>query len=455
MLQEVITLDWMLQLRYIIWGPFTILLLLCTGVYMTVRSRFVQLWCFPAAWRQLCRGKTQQGISPWQALCTSLGGTLGIGNVAGVAVAIRLGDAGAVFYMLLGAILGMATKFAEIVLAVRFQVHSKNGQTLGGPMVYLTRGSGMPKLAGLFCICTLLASIGTGSMTQTSAMIDAIVRIRPISPYSLSIIIMLLFYYLLHGGQKRIAKLSTLLVPIMTLAYLGCGCAVLWTFRAQIPVAIQRIFTEAWNPVAAGGGLCGIFTARAVADGFAKGVFSNEAGLGSAPLAHGCVQSHSACEEGVLGAVEVFVDTCVVCLLTALVLLTTGVTSGADGLEQTTVAFATIFGDASAWLLGIIVCFLAITSAMGWGFYGISCLRFFTEKPQVQTIYCYILVLSAGCSVFFPFDTLLTAADILTAPMAFPNLLALWALAPVVQQETVQYLKEQKQCRSHKLRHHL
>lgn len=438
-------MELLIRIRYALWGPFTVLFILLTGIYMSWRSGFVQFWCVKSLLRQIRAGRKTQdagapAITPLQALFTSLGGTLGVGNLAGVAAAITLGGPGAVFYMLLAAFFGMATKFAEIVLSVRFRIR-QDGVPLGGPMVYLERGAYRPGLAKLFCVCCLLASLGTGAMTQAGAITAAVTAIVPLSPVLVGVIVAFAAWPVLNGGSKLIARTASVLVPLMTLFYLAGGAAVLVLGRDRILPSLALILTDAMRPAAAGGGLLGILTARCVSDGFAKGVFSNEAGMGSAPLAHGCADSKSPCEEGVLGAVEVFVDTCVVCLLTALVILVSGVLdSGAQGLALTTLAFRGALGSFAGLFICVTVCFLAFSTIIGWSFYGLTCLRYLTGHERGAKPYLALVTASVALSAFLPLDTLLLAADVAAALMAFPNLIGLWTLAPVVQFETQKYL---------------
>lgn len=438
----------LLKIRYLLWGPFTIVLLLLTGAYLTWKSGFVQFWCAKSLFRQIRTGRKKassaDAITPLQALFTSLGGTLGVGNLAGVAAGIALGGPGAVFYMLVAAFFGMATKFSEIVLAVRFRVW-QNGSPLGGPMVYLERAAYHPKLAKLFCLCCIIASLGTGAMMQAGAITEAVTAVVPLSPALISFIIAFAAWPVLRGGSKLIAKTSSILVPFMTLFYLIAGIIVLVLNRERIVPSLWLILSDAARPAAAGGGIVGILTSRCVSDGFSKGIFSNEAGMGSASIAHGCADSRSPCEQGVLGAVEVFLDTCVVCLLTALVILVSGVPiHGTNGLPITTAAFGTAFGGLSASFVCVIVTFLAFSTIIGWSFYGLACLRYLTGTARGEKIYQILVVVSVVLSALFPLDSMLLAADIAAAMMAFPNLIGLWTLAPVVQFECQKYLDRKK-----------
>lgn len=427
------------QLRYALWGPFTIVFMLATGIYLTIESRFVQLWGLPYLFRN--RKKTQSnGLTPWQALCTSLGGTLGVGNMAGVAIAITLGGPGAVFYMLLAAFFGMATKYAELLLAVHYQIPGP--APLGGPMVYLKSGANMPIFAKVFAIFCVFSAFGTGAAAQGGAITEAVQTVLPLSPVSIGLGTAALLLPILHSGGACIAKVSTMLVPVMTVLYLVSGGCILLLHRDAIPQAFHMIWQDALHPQAASGGIVGLLTAHTVADGFAKGVFSNEAGMGSAPIAHGCTAGAKPCDEGLLGAVEVFLDTFVVCLMTALVLLVTDAAqSGTQGLALTEAAFSTLFGDFTGIFIAVMVIFLAVSTVLGWSFYGITCLRWLCVPQLLQRLYPFGIAFSIVLATQFPLTDLLTLCDIAAALMAFPNLYGLWRLAPVVRAETTKFLQ--------------
>lgn len=429
-----------MNIRYALWGPFTVLLIGLTGLLLTLRSRGVQFWCAGRLLRQR-KGGRGDGISPFQALCTSLGGTLGVGNLAGVAAAITLGGPGAVLWMLLAAFLGMATKYSELVLAVKYRTRTPS--PLGGPMVYLEQGAGLPVLARIFAVCCVISAMGTGAAAQGSAIAEALAPLLPIPRGLIGVAAGICLLPILYGGGKAIAKASSILVPVMTGGYLLGGLAVLITHAPQIPAALTTIVTSALDPLAAGGGLFGLLTARAVSDGFAKGIFSNEAGMGSAPIAHGCADSESPCAEGMLGAVEVFLDTCVVCLMTALVLLVTGAfESGAEGLQMTILAFSTVFGRFSPLFIGVTVVFLAASTILGWSFYGLACLRWLHAKHIVRVLYPLAVAAAAALAACIPLTELLLVTDIAAACMAFPNLIGLWVLSDEVGAETRKFLNK-------------
>lgn len=424
------------QIRYTLWGPFTVLLILFTGIYLTFSSSFVQFWCFPKLLK-LKNNTSKNGISPFEALCTSLGGTLGVGNLAGVAIAIQLGGAGAVFFMLVAAFFGMATKYSELLLAVHYQTKDKS--PIGGPMVYLSKGADLPLLAKIFAIFCVISAVGTGAAAQGSAIAEAVNNVLPISKIFIGIITGILLLPILYGGSERIAKVSAIIVPFMTVCYLTAGVIVLIIHKNEIPNAILKIFYGVTEPLAAGGGLIGFITSRAISDGFAKGVFSNEAGMGSAPIAHGCTVGAKPCQEGMLGAIEVFIDTFVVCLMTSLVILVTGAdNSGLYGLSMTSFAFSSLFGNIANEFISITVVFLAVSTVLGWSFYGLTCLKWLNIKNI--SFYPVLIAISVALASHFPLIDLLILCDIASALMALPNLYGLWILAPVVNKQTKLFL---------------
>lgn len=435
-------MKWILLVRYTLWGPFTIALIAATGLLLTLRTRGVQFWCIRHLFNRSSCKKTG-GISPFQALCTSLGGTLGVGNLAGVAAALTLGGPGSIFWMLIAAFLGMATKYSELVLAVRYRIHTP--QPLGGPMVYLSRGARLPHLAKFFAVCCVISAFGTGAAAQGSAMAEALTPITGLSRITIAFMISLVLLPILYGGSKCIVRVSAILVPFMTISYLAVSAIVLIVHASHIPAALTLIVSDAFKPLACGGGIVGFLTAHTVSDGFSKGIFSNEAGMGSAPIAHGCADSQSPCAEGMLGAVEVFIDTCVVCLTTALVVLTTGAwRSGVDGLTMTTQAFSTILGNAAPWFIAITVIFLACSTVLGWSFYGLTCLKWLGVQKALIQLYPFGIVCCAALAGCVPLTTLLLITDLFAACMSFPNLIGLWILSDEVAEETRKFLLQQK-----------
>lgn len=430
-----------LMIRYWLWGPCTIAFMLATGFYFTLRTHGVQFWCVRYLWGK--RNQPCAGISPWNAFCTSLGGTLGVGNLAGVATAITLGGVGAVFYMMLGAFFGMATKYAELVLSIRYQSHEKI--PLGGPMVYLSQGAHCDVLAKVFAICCIFSVLFTGAAAQGSAMAEAVHGILPFPRWVLGLGFCAVLLPALYGGRRRIARISTHLVPVLAAIYVSTCLCILVRHANRLLPAVCLMMQDALSPIACGGGVSGLLTAHVVSDGFAKGMFSNEAGMGSAPIAHGSVRNAQPCAQGVLGAVEVFLDTCVVCLLTALVLLVTDAYhADVDGLQMTILAFSSIFGGYAQIFIGIIVVFLAITTVLGWSFYGIACLRWLQAKHILRVLYPCAVAGVTAVAVYLPLTPVLLLADIAAACMTFPNLVGLWLLRQEVIAETEQFLHKNR-----------
>lgn len=418
-----------------LWGPFTILFMLITGIYLSFVTGFVQFWGVRRLFDGLRHTSTPKGeLSPLGALMTSLGTTLGVGSLTGVAAAIYYGGAGAVFWMLLAAFFGMASKYAEILLAVRFRVR-RQGSYLGGPMVYLKNVVGSPILAVIFCIFCVMSTFGMGAMAQSNAIAAAVNIIAPIPLWLCGVAVAALVAPIILGGTGWIARVSTVLVPFMTVFYVLGSCALLFVHHDRILPSLELIVNEAFCPHAATGGMLGFLLSAGVRQGFSKGIFSNEAGLGTAPIAHGCATCQSACGEGLLGVAEVFVDTFVVCLLTSLGILVSG-TGDRNGLAATMDAFSPVFGGFAPYFIGLCVAFLAISSIVGCSFYGVSCIRFLSDRPAAVKVYQLLLILCVAVGAPMTLDAVLLVSDIANALMAFPNLIALWYLSGFVRNET-------------------
>lgn len=422
-------------LHQALWGPFTILFMLITGIYLSFLSGFVQFWGIPRLFQQLkVKNASGESFSPLGALMTSLGSTLGVGSLTGVAAAIYYGGAGSVFWMLLAAFFGMATKYSEILLAVRFRKR-QDGSFLGGPMVYLKNVVGNHFLSVVFCIFCVLSTLGMGSMAQSNAIAASIHAIYPVPLWLCGIIVALIVAPVIWGGAKRIAKVSTVIVPFMSCFYiLGAGI-LLYYYRSNILPSLALIVTEAFSGRAAGGGILGFLLSAAVRQGFSKGIFSNEAGLGTAPIAHGSSTCESACGEGLLGAFEVFIDTFVVCLLTALAILVAH-TGDRNGLAAVIAAFQPVFGGFTSLFIGICIAFLAISSIVGCSFYGAACIRFLSNNKMLLKLYRAAQIVCVILGAAMTLDTVFVLSDIANALMAFPNLIALWYLSGFVKKDT-------------------
>lgn len=421
-------------IRNLLWGPFTILFFLITGIFFTLQTHFVQFWGIRSFISGLRRGNGGNGISPLGAFMTSLGSTLGVGSLAGVAAAVTLGGAGAIFWMLLAAFFGMATKYAEIVLAVRFRVKKKDGYA-GGPMFYLRGPVGSRSLAAIFCFFCILSTIGMGALCQSNAIAASVGMVLPVPGWLCGILSAAAAAQIIRGGARRIAHVSTILVPVMTLFYTFGALFVIYVHRNALPGVIANIWSCALTLPAAGGGFIGFFLSNAVREGFSKGVFSNEAGLGTAPIAHGSADSRSPAEQGLFGVMEVFIDTFVVCLLTGLVVL---VSDNADktGIEAIISAFSSVFGLSAPLFICISVVFLALSSIIGCSFYGEACVRYLSPKIKYVKAYRTCLIAGVAAGAVMTLDAVFLLSDIANALMAFPNLAALWYLSAFVEKET-------------------
>jgi AGCS family alanine or glycine:cation symporter len=407
------------------------------GVYLTFGLRLRTLRDLPFAFWMLWRGRAPEGkgdITPFNALMTALAATVGTGNIAGVATAIFIGGPGAVFWMWMTALVGMATKFAEAVLAVRYREVDERGKYVGGPMYYIKNGLG-PRWAWLgacFAVFAGFAGFGIGNTVQANSVADALDAAFGIPFWATGIMLSVLVALVLVGGINRIAAVAGTLVPIMAVAYIGAGLVVLVLNAGAIPEALRLIVTHAFSPIAATGGFAGAAVWAAVRFGVARGVFSNEAGLGSAPIAHAAAECKGPVSQGLVAMLGTFIDTLVVCTFTALVILTTGAwTSGETGAELTSLAFDTALPGVGAMITSIALAVFAFTTLLGWAYY---CERSWEYLLGIKVIVPFRIIWSLapilGATVNLSFVWLL--ADTLNALMAIPNLIALVLLSPVV-----------------------
>ncbi|MEM7191864.1 MAG: sodium:alanine symporter family protein [Pseudomonadota bacterium] len=421
----------------IVWGVPMLVLLLGVGIYLTIGLRFRTIRDLPSALRMLWRGRATEGkgeITPFNALMTALAATIGTGNIAGVATAIVMGGPGAVFWMWMTALVGMATKFAEAVLAVRYREVDERGKYVGGPMYYIKNGLG-PRWAWLgtaFAFFAGFAGFGIGNTVQANSVADALNAAFGLPFWLTGVVLAILVGLVLIGGVQRIAAVAGTLVPLMAVSYLAAGSIVLLLNAPAIPGAFGLIFQHAFSPAAATGGFAGAAVWAAIRFGVARGVFSNEAGLGSAPIAHAAAECKGPVSQGLVAMLGTFIDTIVVCTFTALVILSTGAwTSGADGAELTTLAFETSLPNVGSEITSIALAVFAFTSLLGWSYY---CERSWQYLLGVKAIVPFRILWSLapilGATVKLSFVWLL--ADTLNALMAIPNLIALALLSPVV-----------------------
>ena len=435
-----------------LWIPWLLGLFLLTGAVLTVGSGFFPLRHFRLWWREtvgsLLRPETggrSGGLSSLQAVAAALASTMGTGSIAGVAAAIWLGGPGAVFWMWISALLGLSTGCVEKLLAVKYQVPAPGGGLQGGPMFYLRDGLRAPKLAAWFSLACLPAALAGGGLIQSSSIASALSDAFGMDRLFAGCAAALLAGLVLFGGVGRIARVSQRLVPAMALLYLGCGALVLWARREELPQAFALIFSCALTPESALGGGGGYALSTALRHGVARGVFTNEAGLGTSAMAHGAAQVDHPARQGMWGIFEVFVSTLLVCTVTALVILVSGVYVPEEALRQlqsgqvpgsslgvplTARAFASVLGPAGEWVVALSLILFAFSSILGWSCYGQQGLRYLTGGdrflPLYRAVFLGCIVLGAVSDV----SPLWQLVDLCNALMALPNLTALLLLSP-------------------------
>ncbi len=421
-----------------LWGPPVLVLLVATGAYLTFRLGLVQVFGFRQAVAVLTgcyhQPKHAGEVSHFQALSTALSATVGTGNIAGVATAISLGGPGALFWMWVTAVFGMATKFAECTLALKFREIKPDGEISGGPMYTLLHGLKQKRLAQAFAFFALIASFGIGNMVQANSVVDGVGYLWPEVKENagwVGLIMALLVGMVIIGGIKRIASVASLIVPFMALLYLIGGMIVLFTHFDQIPSALYTIVNYALNPTAVGGAAVG----EAIRWGVARGLFSNEAGMGSSPMAHAAAKTNEPVNEGLVAMLEPFIDTLIICTITGLVIIVTGShlhsPPEAVGAALTAYAFSQVLGNFGSLLVGISLSLFAFSTIIAWSYYGDRCACFlFGERAVPIYRVVYVLAVAVGASI--PLALVWNVADITNLLMVIPNLIALIALSTLV-----------------------
>ena len=437
-----------------VWGVPMLVLIIGAGLYLSVRTGFIQIFRFRYAMKNtlgkiFSKQKAGKGdVTPFQALTTALASTVGTGNIVGITSAVTLGGAGAIFWLWVSAIIGMCTKYAEVVLAVKYRERNRAGEWAGGPMYYIKNGMGknFGWLAVLFCVFGAVAAFGVGNAVQvgsmTSSISSAVQAFLPEAAHyrgSINLAIGLIAAGLtaatLFGGVKRIGRVTEVLVPFMAVVYIIAALTVIIVNIGSIGAVFQKILTDAFSPAAAAGGAAGLSVRTAVSWGFRRGVFSNEAGLGSAPIAHATTSETNPVRQGLYGIFEVFLDTIVMCTITGLVLLMSGVDLGygTNGTAALNIAaFATVFGvKAAGVIIAVGMTLFALATVFGWSLYGVRCVEFLFGHKSVRIYqFLYVLVVVAGATVDLNF--IWQVADTLNGLMAIPNLIAVLALSGVV-----------------------
>ncbi|MCK0162522.1 sodium:alanine symporter family protein [Marinobacter sp. S6332] len=435
----------------LVWGPPMLVLILGVGLFLSLGLKLMPVLQIGAGLRLMWKGRSSSGaesdgeIPPFQALMTALAATVGTGNIAGVATAIFLGGPGALFWMWLTALVGMATKYSEAVLAVRFREVDERGVHVGGPMYYIRNGLGKKWawLGVLFAIFAAIAGFGIGNTVQANSVADVMEATFGLPHWISGVILMVLVGLVLIGGIRRIGQVASALVPLMALSYLVAGLIVLAINYAEIPAAFGLIFEHAFSPIAAEGGFAGAAVWAAIRFGVARGVFSNEAGLGSAPIAHAAAQTKNPINQGMVAMLGTFIDTIIICTITGLVIITSGAwTSGESGAELTSMAFAQALPGVGDYVVAIALAIFAFTTLLGWSFYGERSVEFlFGVKAIVPYRIAWIIAIPLGATVNLGLIWLI--ADTLNAMMALPNLIALLLLSPVVFRLTKEHFERE------------
>jgi AGCS family alanine or glycine:cation symporter len=428
-----------------VWGPPMLTLLLGTGLYLTILLKGMQFRALPLALKLIFhKDHHHEGdISHFAALMTALAATVGIGNIVGVATAITLGGPGAVFWMWVTGMLGMATKYAEAVLAIKYREKGPHGMR-GGPMYYLAKGAGLPWLGTMFAIFTAFAAFGIGNMTQANATAKIFESTFNIAPHITGWVLMILTGLVILGGIRAIGRFTSFLVPFMIIAYVGTSLFVLLMNIEKIPHAFSLIFYHAFNPISATGGFVGATIAAAMRYGIARGVFSNESGLGSAPIAAAAARTNDPVKQALVSMTQTFIDTLVVCTMTALVILTaTSWTQGVSAAELTSASMAETLGDTGKMIVAITTALFAYSTLIGWNYYGEKAIEYLFGPRAIATyrvLFTATVIIGATTSLEFVWNF----SDLMNGMMAIPNLIGLLLLAKIVKSETNRYFSDLK-----------
>ncbi|PHM59017.1 alanine/glycine:cation symporter family protein [Xenorhabdus sp. KK7.4] len=442
---ELIT-QWLGAINGVVWGVPMLIGLLGIGIFMQIRLSFLPIRKLGTGFKLLFQKNKQRGegqISPFNALMTALSATIGTGNIAGVATAIVMGGPGALFWMWMTALVGMATKYSEAVLAVRYRETDKNGNYVGGPMYYIKNGLGKKWvwLGTLFALFGSMAGFGIGNTVQANSVAEVLHSSFGIDKAITAVALVLLVGAVLIGGIKRISDVAGKLVPVMTVGYLAIGIIVLGLNVTAIPEAIALIIKSAFTPVAAQGGFAGAAVWAAIRFGIARGVFSNEAGMGSAPIAHAAAKTQNPIRQGLIAMLGTFIDTIVVCSITGLtIVITGGWLTGETGATLTASSFSSVI-PGGHYLVAIALAIFAFTTILGWSFYGEKCIQYlFGTKAITPFRIVWIIALPIGATQSLSLVWLL--ADTLNAMMAIPNLIAIALLSPVVYRLTKDHIHD-------------
>jgi AGCS family alanine or glycine:cation symporter len=434
------------QLNGVVWGPPMLVMILGTGLFLMLRLKFMPLSKIGAGFKLMWQGRKKDDaesgeISPFQALMTCLAATVGTGNIAGVATAIFLGGPGALFWMWCTALVGMATKYCEVVLAVHYREKDERGEHVGGPMYAIKNGLGKKWLwlGTAFAIFGGFAGFGIGNMVQVNSMAAALQTTFNVPLWVTGVVTMVFVGMVILGGIKRIGKVAATLVPFMCVAYIIAAFVVLVVNASEIPAAFEMIFTYAFSPAAATGGFAGAAVMAAIRFGVARGIFSNEAGLGTAGIAQAAGTTNSPVRSGMIGMLGTFIDTIVICSMTGLAIITSGVwTSGASGAALSAAAFEQAMPGVGGYILTIALVVFAFTTILGWSYFGEKCWEYMVGTKSILP-FRILWVVAVPFGAIAQLDFAWLVADTLNGLMAIPNLLSLLLLSPIVVKLTKDY----------------
>ena len=437
-------LEFLNNVDSLVWGPPLMILLMGTGIMLSIRLGLIQIMKLPKALQLIftARSKGEGDVSSFQALCTALAATVGTGNIVGVATAVKLGGPGALFWMWLAAFFGMATKYSEGVLAVKFRTYDEKGNASGGPMYYIEQGLGkkFKPLAVMFSVFGIMtACLGSGTFTQVNAITSIVNVSFGVSEYIVAAILTVLVAVVIIGGLRSIANVASKIVPFMAAVYVVATVSVLVYYADALPGAVKMVIDGAFSGTAAAGGFAGAGIMLAMRSGIARGIYSNESGLGSAPIVAAAAKTKWPAEQGLVSMTGTFIDTIIICTMTGLSIIVSGAWTGdVNGAALTEAAFSSAFPIMAKYILTGGLVLFAFTTIIGWSYYGERCAEYLFGVKCIMP-YRIIYIVLVGLGVFLKLDMIWIIADIVNGLMAIPNLIALIGLSGVVVAETKLY----------------
>lgn len=438
------------QLNSFVWGKYMIALLLLTGAWLSVRTGFLPIRSIRLIYKKtigslFSKKEKDAGVTSFQAVSTALAGTLGVGSVVGVATALTIGGPGSLFWMWISALLGMMTKYGEVVLAIHYREKQNDHTFIGGPMTTLEHGCHMPILGVLFALLCIFTSFGIGNLTPANTITSTVQTYLPVDSIWIGILCSIVIGFVILGNAQKIMRVNEIIIPIVSILYVVACLYLILLHIDQLGNAIQTVMADAFNLTSGVGGVSGFAITRAIHYGISRGVFSNEAGMGSSPISHAAVQNVDAIEQGFWGIFEVFFDTIIVCSLTAFVILTSGLLdSGLDGVALSVACFEQGFGRIGGILFAISIISFAIPSILGWYYYARECIRYLWKGKGMLYVYQGIFLLLLVAGAVMDLHYVWEIADTLNGLMAIPNLISLVILQGVVVKLTKEYMNRHR-----------